>query len=78
MATLVPKLSFGTRVAISGVWLTSHTGLFAVVITQFNESISFPGYFVNERKRIGPVMATLVPKLSFGTRVAISDFIPNT
>jgi hypothetical protein len=26
MATLVTKLSFVTRVAISGVWLTSHTG----------------------------------------------------
>jgi hypothetical protein len=27
MATLVTKLSFVTRVALSGVWLTSHTGL---------------------------------------------------
>jgi hypothetical protein len=28
MATLVTKLSFVTRVAISGVWLTSHNGFF--------------------------------------------------
>jgi hypothetical protein len=28
VATLVTKLSFVTRVAISSVWLTSHTGFF--------------------------------------------------
>jgi hypothetical protein len=35
MATLVTKLSFVTRVAISGVWLTSHTDFcHAVALTR--------------------------------------------